>query len=68
MDKKSSKKSTHTETSTTVNVRAGYWPYSCGFFCIRTTNSDVIDPSKSSKEVQNEHPTIEPTAARLCRK
>lgn len=38
------------QTSTTVNIKAGYWPYSCGFFCQRLTDNDVIDPKESSKE------------------
>ncbi len=43
-------KKTHTESTTTVRANANYWPFSCVFFCNRTTNSDVIDQSKSSKK------------------
>jgi hypothetical protein len=37
-------KHTHTKTHTVVRANAGYWPFSCGFFCNRATDTDVIDP------------------------
>lgn len=48
MDKHNKK--THTESNTTVRINASQWPFSCGFFCTRTTESDVIDPAKTSKK------------------
>lgn len=63
---KSPQKTTHTETNTTVNVRASYFPFSCGFFCNRRIDLDVIEPSKSSKKELNEHLAIEPANPGLC--
>jgi hypothetical protein len=42
-------KKTHETHTTTLRVNAGYWPYSCGFFCQRFSTSDVIDPALSAK-------------------
>ena len=53
------KKISHIKTATIVNINAGHWPYSCGFFCVRTTNSDVIDPSKSSKKEDGKTVTLD---------
>ena len=53
-------KKTHTESNTTVRINATHWPFSCGFFCNRMTDSDVIEPSKTSKEC-HEHPAIKST-------
>ena len=63
---KNAKKTTHTESNTTVRINAGLTPMFCRFFCNRVTESDVIDPSKTSKKESDEHPTIEPANPSLC--
>lgn len=45
----------HNQTSTEVRVNASYWPFSCGFFCVRKTNNDVLDPKEHQKD--NETPS-----------
>lgn len=45
-----SKAESHVKTNTTVRANANYWPFSCGFFCSRVTDSDVIEPKKKKEE------------------
>lgn len=56
-------KKTHETYTTTMNVNASAWPYSCGFFCQRLRTSDVIDPSSSAKlKVDTPKPTKTPVS------
>lgn len=41
----------HTSARTTVRVNAGFFPYSCMFFCQRRTTSDeVMDPKNTNEK------------------
>jgi len=54
MMKSSSQSHAHQSTSITVRLRASMLPYSCGFFCQRKTDSDVVEPKDTKPEDKKE--------------